>query len=550
MKPSEIVGYLLQQRGIAPDAINRLLKPDFVRDLHDASIMKGMSVAVDRIRIAIDTQEKITIFGDYDADGVPATALLIRGFKRLGVEVNPIIPTRASGYGLNMEAVEYVRSVGTKLLITVDNGTVSKEEIAALKAYGIDTIVCDHHEPQEGHLADSALAILNPKQADCPYPHKELCGCSLAWKLMGCLYRSLGQNEDVLKWDLDLVALSTVADMMPLTDENRVLVTYGMKVMKKSRNKGLLALAAVAGIDLGKVGVGTVSFQFAPRINAPSRMHNETVGQENVSLTLLTTGDETEAARLAGYLNERNVERQALLDSHLHEAMVQAETKTDSFCLVLYGEQWSSGVIGLVAGRMLEQYKRPVIALAMEDGFVKGSVRSVDGVSTVDMLAAGAEFLSRYGGHAKAGGLTMHEGASITGFEAAVNAYVSTQGWTLESLKEASLKQSELDLSVGDVTLELAEALEALEPFGIGWPSPLVRSRCIVTGVKKVGAEGTHLSCQLAGGPSRLKGIAFGQGQAGIVDGREYDVIYTLEADEWNGERRVSCHIKRFEAIS
>src|SRR5690606_10160068 len=229
---------LLEKRGIPAAEQAVFLDPDFDRDRHDGMAMKGMSAALARIKSAISSREKIADFGDYDADGVPATAVMARGFRRIGVEVVPLIPTRSAGYGLTPAAVEKIVATGATLLITVDNGTVAGEEIASLKKAGIDTIVCDHHEPQEGHVAQDAVAILNPKQSDCAYPFKELCGCGIAWKLLWELYGFLDKDQAQLKWDLDLVAVSTIADMVPLVGENRVLALYGLKVLRKTRNAG------------------------------------------------------------------------------------------------------------------------------------------------------------------------------------------------------------------------------------------------------------------------------------------------------------------------
>jgi len=407
MSNKEIIQLLLEKRGIAQDQQENFLHPDFERDTHDPFLMKGMDVAVERLGKALEHKEVVGVFGDYDADGVPATALLVRCLRAAGFQVLARIPTRASGYGLTAGVVEEIKKDKLSLLITVDNGTVAKEEVAALVAAGTDVIICDHHEPHPDQIATQALAILNPKQADCSYPFKELCACAIAWKYMKALYAQLGLSTDPLKWELDLVGLSTIADMVPLLGENRVLATYGLKVIRKTRNMGLRQLAAVAGVQLPDVGAGTIGFSIAPRINAPSRMHAETVAGTNAALQLLTTEDAGEAERLATYLNQQNAERQALLEQSLKEAEELAGKYLNDRCLIVYNADWSTGVIGLLAGRLLEKYSRPVIVLAQEDGVIKGSVRSVGTVHAVYLMEAGAVHLERYGGHAKAGGLTM-----------------------------------------------------------------------------------------------------------------------------------------------
>lgn len=509
--------------------------------------MKGMSVAVARLSVAIREDETIGIFGDYDADGVPATALLVRALRGLGVEPVALIPTRAAGYGLNPGAVAEIISQGITLLITVDNGTVSESEIAALKEAGIDTIVCDHHEPQEGHLAYSALAILNPKQPDCPYPFKELCGCAIAWKLMISLYGELGRDWTPLKWELDLVAFSTIADMVPMLGENRVLVTYGLQVLRKTRNVGLKALAEVAGIELSKLSSGSVGFQLAPRINAPSRMHQEMEGGRNVALSLLTEPDSTEARRLAGYLNDQNAGRQRLLEQHLKEAEALAVAQGDDLCLVLYGETWSTGVIGLVAGRMLERFGRPVVALATEGGAIKGSVRSLDGFHAVELMAGAGELLERYGGHSKAGGLSLGEGVLPDQLRDSLNIWAAGQGWNHAGFAVAWRRGADLEISLQDADMELAEGLAVLEPFGIGFSAPLFESECKLGSVRRVGREQKHLACFLEDGAVRRKAIAFGKGETEVDPEQQYLVMYALEVEEWNNVRAPSCLIRRIE---
>lgn len=545
--PSTIITQLLTKRGIVPEAVPAFLHPDFDRDTHDGYLMKGMEVAVKRVERAIATGEKIAIFGDYDADGVPATAVLIRAFQNLGVEVLGLIPTRVSGYGLSAEVVENLLAKGVQLLITVDNGTVAKDEIATLKAAGVDTIVCDHHEPQADHMADAALAILNPKQLDCPYPFKELCGCAIAWKLAISIYTALGKDTAPLKWELDLVALSTIADMVPLVGENRVLALYGMTVLRKSRNLGIQALAAVAGIKLSEISSGGVGFHLAPRINAPSRMHQEIDQGSHVGLQLLTTNDSKEAFRLAEYLNEQNQSRQSLVDVHLQEAELLVQDHLNDYCLVLYKPEWSTGVIGLVAGRMLEKYKRPVIALADEGGVTKGSVRSVDGVHAVELLHHADSLIERYGGHGKAAGLSLKGGVSADQFREAVVSWFDPSQWNLEVLRAAAERKPDLEIPLEEVTTELTDELKLLEPFGIGFPRPLFSSVCTVEGIRKVGAGGVHLACMLREGEWVKKGIAFRMGNAPVEEGKPYRIAYNIEPEVWNGRVSVSCHIQRID---
>ena len=536
---------LLEKRGIEPEDQEQFVRPDFSRDTHNPFLMKGMDVAVDRILNAIENGEKIAIFGDYDADGVPATALLVRAFQGLGVDVTPYIPTRQAGYGLTLAVVQTLQEARVNLLITVDNGTVAKVEIAELAELGIDVIVCDHHQPDAEHIADRAIAILNPKQVDCQYPFNELCGCAIAWKLAWALYEKMGKNPDSLKWLLDLVALSTVADMVPLVGENRVLTVFGLKVFRKTRNLGLKALVEVAGSQLETISAGVVSFRVAPRINAPSRMHQEVNNGEHTPLQLLLTEDEKVARQLASVLVEQNKERQSVLERHLQEAESLAAEQVKLPALVVYKEDWSTGVIGLVAGRLMEKYKRPVIVLAKEGEEIKGSVRSVEGVNAVDWLHSGEEYLSRFGGHSKAAGLSMRKGAQVKTFQASLVRWLEGNQHTIETLEKGTQRKTDREVKLEQLDLELAELLHELEPFGIGFPEPLFQADCEITKIRLVGKEKQHLACWLKQGATEKKAIGFSQAGVAVKEGTLYTVLFNLDVEEWNNQKSATCSIKQ-----
>lgn len=542
MQPSEILTKLLVERGITPEEHSLFIEPDFTVHQHDGAGILGMDVAVQRVQQAIARQEKVMIFGDYDADGVPATALLVRGLQKVGVNVESRIPLRADGYGLTMEMVMTIVGQKPDLLITVDNGTVAADEIAALKSHDIETIVIDHHEVQEGHLATEALAILNPKQPNCSYPFKELCGCGLAWKFLVELYKALGENPEQLKWQLDLVAVSTIADLVPLVGENRVLTKFGLRVLQKSRNLGLRALAGAAGVPLEAITSGDVAFKIAPRINAPSRMHQEKYADVHAALQLLVTENEAEALTLAQYLNEQNGERQALVERHLDEAMAQAQEQSAAHALIVYGESWSTGVIGLVASKLVELYKRPVVALAMEGDSIKGSVRSVGEIHAIDLLNAGEQYLERFGGHAKAAGLTMKKDVSVEAFRGALQTWTATQT-DLETLALSMVRKHDIELDLEDVTIELATALENLAPYGLGFPTPIFAVRAKISDVRTVGKTGKHLACFLEFEGVRKKGIAFGQANAVIRPNEVHEVHLQVAAETWNQITSPVCQI-------
>jgi single-stranded-DNA-specific exonuclease len=320
----DIVAKILTDRGIPKSEQATFIQPDFERDTHSPWLLPGMTVAVERLCRAHEKNDSVIVFGDYDADGVPATALLLRVCKRLGfAQVEGVIPTRTQGYGLTAAVVEELIARKPKVVVTVDNGTVAREEVKTLTEAGIDVIVVDHHEPQEGKVAEEALAIINPKMEGSMYPFQELCACALAWKLGCALAEKLYGDVVGLKWELDLVGLSTIADMVPLVGENRVLAQYGLKVLRKTKNLGLQALIEVAGVKIEQLSAGDVGFKIAPRINAPSRMHNELLNGEHSALRLLVAEDISEAREIAQHLNTQNNERQRLVDTHLAQAREQ-----------------------------------------------------------------------------------------------------------------------------------------------------------------------------------------------------------------------------------
>lgn len=550
MSISPIISAILIQRGIAPEDHEAFLSPDFERDQHDASTMHGMREAVERLKSA--QAETIAIFGDYDADGVPATALLVRCLRHLGFEkCIPIIPLRSEGYGLTPQAVERILAVSPSIVITVDNGTVARDEVASLTEAGVEVIVVDHHEPQEGHVAEAALAIINPKQVACRYPFKELCGCGLAWKLLFQLAKELGSSTDFLKWELDIVALSTIADLVPLVGENRVFAAYGLKVLAKTRNVGLQALAQVAGVNLSAVTAGDVGFKLAPRINAPSRMHHEVLPSgEHAALSLFLATQPERALEIAQFLHTANAERQNLVETHLAAAHAQAAEQLEAKALVVFDETWSTGVIGLVASKLVETYKRPAVVLALENGVVKGSVRSVGNVNAVQLIQAGEAFLERYGGHAKAAGLTFRSGAvalgAVSGFRELVQ--LGVLDVSLEDLEKASERQAEAAVNLSDITLEFAEAVTLLEPFGMGFPQPVLSVHAQVENLRVVGREGSHLSCFLVDPKDRRvrkKAIAFGMEQGAIREGDRVEALVTVQVETWQEVRSPGLQIKK-----
>ena len=538
---------LLEQRGIEDG--EGFLHPDFTRDVHSAALLPDALLAAERIVLAKEKGERIVVFGDYDADGIPATACMLRVLRHLGFkDVHGVIPKRSDGYGLTEGSVAKILALKPGLVITLDNGTVSPKEVAELNAAGCEVIIIDHHEP-DAERVPAAFALVNPKREGSEYPFKELCAAALTWKVCWLVAEKLGVDTAFLKWELDLVALATIADMVPLVGENRALAHFGMLVMRKSHNRGLQALAQAAGVSLATLSAGQVGFQLGPRINAPSRMHSEEVNGRNIPLAVLVAeeGDEV-LLGWAQYMSQHNQARQSLLDLTVQEALLQVEVgQTERHALVVYAPHWSSGVIGLVASRLLEKYARPVVVLAKEGDEIKGSVRSVDSIHAVSLMASGASYLARYGGHTKAGGLTLSGEAAVEEFQTTLWEWSAEQGVSLEELQASSRKKADMPLELGEIDLVLAKELELLEPFGIGFPGPVFEVSGMVRKLRTMGATGQHLGGVLEdfSGASK-KFVAFNTSQPDLEDGDTVKVLAQVSAEVWQGSEYVQLRVVRF----
>lgn len=525
--PEEIITALFAKRGISPRHRELLTSPAW-ESLADVEQLVGVSEAADILAQVVQRRERVVVFGDYDADGVPGTALMVRVLRRWGVPVEGIIPKRSEGYGLTSDAVARILAHEPKLVVTVDNGTVAHDEVAALMQH-CPVIVCDHHEAHGGQAP--ATVICNPKLPQNTSPARELCGAAVAWYLLVATARRLGEDEKQLRWELDLVGLATIADMVPLTEENWLLARYGLEVLRKSRNEGLKALAAAAGVDLGALSAGDVGFKLAPRLNAPSRMHAELVDGRNAALELLCTDVPSRAQRLARYLSQQNEARQRLVETHLAEARIQA-AQDASAVLVVFHPQGSTGVIGLVASRLAEETGRTVVALAPEDGTVKGSVRTVGKAHALEILEQAGELLERYGGHAKAAGLTVKPGVTVQRLREALQPVAAP---------EPVVPKVDMELSLEEASLELVRALEGFAPWGVGFARPVFQVAASLTRTRRVGAQSQHLLGELQDGSVRRRATWFGA-PLEVTEGKTV-VRATLEHDDWGGRNEVAVRI-------
>ncbi|HUA04306.1 MAG TPA: single-stranded-DNA-specific exonuclease RecJ [Solirubrobacteraceae bacterium] len=518
---SHVLAQVLVRRGMSNVSVARaFLEPS---EVHDPSAFAGIERTVDLIERHVRDGNRIVVHGDYDVDGVCATAAMVRALRGLGADVGWYLPDRLTdGYGLSLDTVHRLAGRGAALLVTVDCAITAVDEVAAARAAGVDVVVSDHHAPRaDGRLPD--CEIVHP--AVCGYPCPDLCGTGVAYKLAQAL------GAPGAEGDLELVALATVADLMPLAGENRRLVRDGLRALSRTSRPGLRALMKVSKVDPSAVDTGTLGFRLAPRINAAGRLRRADAGLE-----LLLTGDEGRAAEIASELDRVNAERRAVEQRIVWEAESQvAEQVADGgerFSYVLAGEGWHPGVVGIVASRIVERHHRPVVVVALEDDVGSGSARSIPGFDLLGALHATAEHLGRYGGHRAAAGMAIERGR-LDGFREAFERHAADV-----LAPEMLIPRERVDAIVSgcDLGLELAEELEKLEPCGMGNP----RSRLLVPGARlrdpRPMGDGRHLRFMVGSGGASARAVAFGcGGQLGVDAEEPVDATFRLERNFWNG---------------
>jgi single-stranded-DNA-specific exonuclease len=535
---------VLAARGLSgPEAAARFLEAP-LSDLPDPFTMKGMDRAVARIARALEAGERIACYGDYDVDGVTSTTLLAGFLRAAGGDVVTYVPHRlAEGYGLNAAAVESLAQQGVRLLVTLDCGITSVEEVRAATALGVETVVVDHHTvPVE---LPAAEAILNPHQPGCAYPSKDLAAVGVTFALVMALRRRLRESgrfgdrwpEPNLKDALDLVALGTVADVVPLLGANRTLVRWGLGVLAKTQRPGLRALKRVAGVADGvAVTAGQVGFRLAPRINAAGRLDDAGRG-----VRLLLSQDAGEAMALAEELDRENQARQEIERRILDEAAADAVARVAGGArgLVLARDGWHAGVVGIVASRLVERFARPVVLVALDGEAGKGSGRSVESFHLHDALTACSDHLERFGGHKHAAGVTVARDR-VEAFRAAFEAYAAGQ------LSEEDLQpRCRIDAWIedADLTDQAAADLERLAPFGAGHPEPVFALRCAAARGRTVGSGGAHLKLNL--GVRGIDAIGFGLGdRVRLCAEGPVDAAFSVGFDEWDGRRRLQLKLR------
>lgn len=536
--PSTVCSVLVSRGVHAPDDAKRFLRP-LLQHLHDPTKLADGPEAAARIARAVRRGETILVHGDYDVDGICATALYTRWLRSLGGRVVPFVPHRIrDGYDFGEGGLRAAREAGAALVITADCGTVAAEPVARAREAGMDVVVTDHHTV--GARPAAATFLVNPRRPDCGYPDPALCGAGVAFKLCELVGRALDADPSELLSYLDLVALATVADLVPLHGENRVLVRWGLRYFSSTRVPGIAALLEVAGVDPGSVTAGKLGYTVAPRINAAGRL-----GEAADALRLLLTDDPEEARTLAGVLDGLNRSRQdedrRTLDQVLERLAREYDPDRD-YGVVVAGEGWHPGVIGIVASRVVERIHRPTVLVALDaDGAGRGSARSISGFHLYDALDACRHLMGRFGGHAQAAGMDVDRDR-VPALREAFNAEARRR---LEGEELRPVLRSDVELRLEEADLQLVHWLEYLGPHGIGNPGPVFLARDVrVDGARVVGDR--HLKASLVRGADTVDAIGFGlapRHPPASVNGGSFDVLLRLERNEWRGRTSLQARL-------
>lgn len=513
---------LLFSRGIKDeDSLSRFLAPS-LDDLHDPYLLHDMDKAVNRIRRAIEQGEFILVYGDYDADGMTSASILKETLEQLGAECLVYLPNRfTDGYGPNASVYKYfIEQQGISLIVTVDNGVAGHEAIDLAQSMGVDVIVTDHHSLPE--VLPDAHAIVHPEHPEADYPFKHLAGCGVAFKLACALL------EEVQVELLDLVAIGTIADMVSLTDENRIMVQYGLEVLRNTQRLGLQELFEIAGISSSDLTEETVGFQLAPRLNALGRLDDP-----NPAIELLTGFDDEEVREIALMIQDKNEERKEIVQAIYEEA--KSLVDPNKSVQVLAKEGWNPGVLGIVAGRLLEELGQTVIVLNIEDGRAKGSARSIEAVDIFEALNPHRELFIAFGGHAGAAGMTL-EAEQLDALSEILENYVKDKGIDAKG-KNTLYLDEELDLE--SLSLETVKSFERLAPFGMDNQKPIFYIRDFqVENARSMGAGDSHLKLKISKGNASFEVVAFGQGSkvTEFSQVKQLELAVTLSVNQWNGQ--------------
>ena len=555
---------ILEARGITSDKKAVFLSPNY-EVKHDPFLLPDMQPVIDRLVEAHTKQERITIYGDYDIDGLTATTVLIDALAQFGFEnVKAFIPNRfVEGYGLTVDAVERIAKEGADLIVTVDCGSLSHKEIVRAKELGVDVIVTDHHNvaPEQ----PPAVGVVNPKRLlqDHPdeyegyilkadskmagkiYPFLDLPGVGVAFKVVQALQTRLeGLPAGQEKWLLDLVALGTVCDVVTLVDENRTHVFWGLKVLSQTRRPGLKALMAVSGVEPQTVNARSLGFGLGPRMNASGRLETA-----QYALDMLIATDPMDALAMARKLDDMNQARRRDQDVIFKEAIVQAETLVNDPVLVVAAEGWNHGIVGIVAAKLLEKYQKPAYVLAIHGDEAKGSARSYGDFSAADAIRASDDIITKGGGHKLAAGVTLPS-ANVEAFRLRVNEFYASL--KLENQAALLLPKADIDADFEDVTDVFIGEISQLEPFGAGNPQPILKTADVtVVGVRRMGDSGQHVKLTTKNSNGlKIDLLAFNAPTHYFVEiGDRVNVWYAPEINEWQGRRSVEGKLLHLEKV-
>jgi single-stranded-DNA-specific exonuclease len=543
-----IAGLLVNRNVTDPGEARNFIAADLTQ-LHDPFLMTGMQTAVDRVVRAIEGNEKITVFCDYDVDGVSSAAFLIHFFRDLGVTVDYYLPERmAEGYGLNADAVRKIRADGSALMITADCGITGNLEVKIANELGLDVIVTDHHQVGADGLPD-CVSVLNPHQPGCKYPFRFLSGVGIVFKLAtavrSALHHQAGWEKSRLpnlKRHLDLFTLGTIADVAPLTGENHILCSHGLGVMAQSAKPGMVALKSVAGVD-GNVDARTVGFALGPRLNAAGRL-----GKADAGLHLLTSTSLNEAMIMAKEIDQINTERKEIQKWTLEEAEYLIDRQVDlenDRVIVLASENFHAGVIGIVASRLVEKFFRPTVLIALaDDGTGKGSGRSIPKFNLFKAFSECTEHFVQFGGHAYAAGLHIEE-KNVEPFRQAINAIGH------RFLKEDDLipdLRIDACLKLAEINRNLLQNIQRLEPFGAENPLPVFMAQGVrIENLRTMGKEATHVRFRATQGTGKIDAIGFGMAEAlSSIDTvtELVDIAFEIHINTWNGQNKVELQLQ------
>ena len=532
-----IIATILMNRDI--DEPENFINPT-EESLLDPFLMLGMEKAVKRILTALENNEKIAIYGDYDVDGITSTAIMVKFLKNRRADVSYYIPDRLEeGYGINKGAIDKISESGVTLLITVDCGITAVSEIEYAKTKGIDTIITDHHECKD-EIPD-AFCLLNPKQPGCTYPFKKLAGVGVAFKLLQALTIEMRFHmRELIEEYVDLVAIGTVADVMSLVGENRVIVKKGLELLSYTMNKGIRALAEVAEIDLANVQTGTIGFAIAPRINAAGRM-----GDPRCAVELLLATDDMTAKRYAEQLNNENRERQETEIKILEDALYMIENTPsykDDFVLVLAHENWHHGIIGIVASKISERFNKPCILISTDETTGKGSGRSIKTFNLFKALEHCQDSLLKFGGHELAAGLSIAPD-KIDDFRKEINEYAKS-ALTEEDFVPLLYIDSELPPQF--INMNTAERLSVLEPYGMGNSSPVFYAKNMTVSQKRALSDGKHIKLTLRSNEYLVDAVGFNMGELNqeISNDDMVDIAFNVDINIYRGMRQLQVILK------